>query len=69
MILIGLGSNVTGPGERRARRLARALGELDRLPVRLEQGIFHHLHRAVGQGRPAGLCQCGGARAHPDATA
>lgn len=37
MILIGLGSNVTGPWGKPAETLARALGELDRSPVRLER--------------------------------
>jgi 2-amino-4-hydroxy-6-hydroxymethyldihydropteridine diphosphokinase len=37
MILIGLGSNVTGPGGTPGETLARAMGELDRLPVRLER--------------------------------
>jgi 2-amino-4-hydroxy-6-hydroxymethyldihydropteridine diphosphokinase len=37
MILIGLGSNVTGPWGTPGGTLARAMGELDRLPVRLER--------------------------------
>ena len=37
MILIGLGSNVTGPWGKPAEALVRALGELDRSPLRLDR--------------------------------